>query len=60
MQAEFDSLNVRLADLAGPDKETVSPLVEAYLRQTESEKASHLGDTDAGADLPERYHDEDR
>ncbi|SMG45372.1 hypothetical protein [Agreia pratensis] len=38
-------ISVRRADLSGPDGERVSQFVEAYLRQTEVEKAAHLGDT---------------
>jgi len=54
------SLTVRPADLAGPDNAAVGRLVEAYLTQTESEKAVHLGEGhDAKAqELPERYRDE--
>ncbi|KQO07533.1 hypothetical protein ASF06_13130 [Agreia sp. Leaf244] len=54
------SLTVRPADLDGPDNAAVGRLVEAYLTQTESEKAAHLGeghDTKAHG-LPERYRDE--
>ena len=53
-------LTVRPADLDGPDNAAVGRLVEAYLTQTESEKAAHLGeghDTKAHG-LPERYRDE--
>jgi hypothetical protein len=54
------SLIVRSADLDGPDNAAVGRLVEAYLTQTESEKAAHLGEGhDAKAHgLPERYRDE--
>lgn len=50
---------VRSADLDGPDNAAVSRLVEAYLKQTESEKAAHLGEGAVDAhELPERYRDE--
>ena len=54
------SLTVRPADLDGPDNAAVGRLVEAYLTQTESEKATHLGEgNDADThELPERYRDE--
>ena len=58
MQADFDSIKIRPADLTGPDNDAVSRLVEAYLRQTEAEKVLHLGNADVGADLPERYRAE--
>jgi ribosomal protein S18 acetylase RimI-like enzyme len=53
-------LTVRPADLDGPDNSAVGRLVEAYLKQTESEKASHLGEGDDAHThgLPERYRDE--
>src|ERR1700712_91328 len=57
MQTKLPSIQVRVADLTGPDQEAVSRLVEAYLRQTESEKADYLGAT-VDADLPERYRKE--
>jgi len=53
-----DSLRLRLADLSGPDADSVSRLVEAYLRQTEKEKATHVGGPAELADLPERYRQE--
>ena len=54
------ALIVRPADLDGPDNSAVSRLVEAYLTQTELEKAAHLGAAgDANThELPERYRDE--
>ncbi|MDN4640399.1 GNAT family N-acetyltransferase [Agreia sp. PsM10] len=54
------SITVRPADLDGPDNAAVGRLVEAYLTQTESEKAAHLGEgEDAHThELPERYRDE--
>jgi GNAT superfamily N-acetyltransferase len=58
MQSEFGSIGVRLADLTGPDNEAVSRLVQAYLLHTEYEKATHLGQTNVEASLPQRYHDE--
>ena len=58
MNIEPNAPTVRPADLTGPDAGAVSRLVEAYLTQTEREKATHLGETSAGVDLPERYRDE--
>ena len=58
MDNERDSPLIRLADLAGPDCVAVSHLVEAYLIQTEREKADQLGGTFTGPDLPERYRRE--
>jgi GNAT superfamily N-acetyltransferase len=50
---------VRAADLAGVDALAVSAAVEAYLRQTESEKAQQEGsDPDPAAPLPDRYRRE--
>ena len=51
-------LSVRQADLEGPDNERVSHLVRAYLRQTEREKAAHLGGAPDDAPLPARYQSE--
>ena len=58
MHTERDSITVRPADLTGPDKQAVSRLVEAYLKQTEMEKAAYLGETGVEVILPERYRDE--
>lgn len=58
MHADVNPMKVRPADLAGPDRRVVSRLVEAYLRRTEFEKATHLGEPGAGGDLPARYRDE--
>jgi GNAT superfamily N-acetyltransferase len=58
VQAEPDSIEIRPADLTGPDNEAVSRLVEAYLRQTEAEKALYLRQAHGGADLPGRYRAE--
>ena len=58
MQTELDSLNIRPADLTGPDNDAVSRLVEAYLRQTELEKVLYLGEAHVGAGLPDRYRAE--
>ncbi|WP_091723188.1 GNAT family N-acetyltransferase [Pseudarthrobacter equi] len=58
MGTELRSLIVRPADLSGPDAEAVSRLVEAYLIQTEREKATYLGGTFRDAELPERYRQE--
>lgn len=44
--------------MAGPDREQVSLLVEAYLRQTELEKAAQLGEAAVDAVLPARYQAE--
>jgi GNAT superfamily N-acetyltransferase len=55
MENELNSPSVRLADRIGPDSVAVSRLVAAYLMQTEREKATHLGATFTGPDLPERY-----
>jgi ribosomal protein S18 acetylase RimI-like enzyme len=54
------SLTIRPADLDGPDNAAVGRLVEAYLTQTESEKAAHLGEGGNARthELPERYRDE--
>lgn len=49
---------VRSADLSGPDARTVSRLVEAYLMETEREKAAHLGGDFDDTFLPDRYRDE--
>ncbi len=50
---------VREADLTGPDAESVRGLVEAYLVQTEREKAERAGgEADSRAELPERYRRE--
>ena len=58
MGTEPNSLIVRPADLSGPDAEAVSRLVQAYLMQTEREKATYLGDPFKSSDLPERYRQE--
>ena len=58
MRTERDSINVRVADLAGPDNATVSRLVEEYLKRTEFEKARFLGQRTVEADLPMRYRSE--
>ena len=58
MQSERNFITVRVADFAGPDRETVSRLVEAYLRQTETEKANYLKGVAVERDLPERYRAE--
>ncbi|PXA72797.1 GNAT family N-acetyltransferase [Cryobacterium arcticum] len=58
MQTEPSPIQVRPADLTGPDSGVVSHLVEAYLRRTEFEKATHLSGLGAEADLPKRYRDE--
>ncbi|NUT73354.1 GNAT family N-acetyltransferase [Pseudarthrobacter sp. C4D7] len=58
MDTQPKSHTVRPADLGGPDAAAVSRLVEAYLVQTEREKAAHLGGTFKDADLPERYRQE--
>ncbi|MCU1527075.1 MAG: acetyltransferase [Frondihabitans sp.] len=58
MQIEQEPCSVRRADLTGTDNEAVGRLVGAYLRQTEREKAFHLGLPEPGADLPERYRAE--
>ena len=58
MQTEPSPIHVRPADLTGPDSGVVSYLVEAYLRRTEFEKATHLGGLGAEADPPKRYRDE--
>lgn len=55
MDTEVGVPIVRLADLSGPDAESVSRLVRAYLIQTEREKAAYLGSASADTDLPERY-----
>ncbi|MCF3138408.1 GNAT family N-acetyltransferase [Paenarthrobacter sp. AR 02] len=49
---------VRPADLSGADAGAVSRLVEAYLMQTEREKAEHLGGIFDDAALPGRYREE--
>ncbi|SKA96445.1 Ribosomal protein S18 acetylase RimI [Agreia bicolorata] len=54
----MDLITVRRADLAGPDREQVRLLVEAYLRQTELEKAEQQGEAPADDALPERYRAE--
>lgn len=51
-------ISARRADLEGPDSEGVGLLVEAYLRQTEREKAAHLGGATADASVPSRYRAE--
>jgi ribosomal protein S18 acetylase RimI-like enzyme len=56
MPASAESATVRRADLTGPDGAAVSRLVEAYLLQTELEKASRLGGAEVA--LPARYRDE--
>lgn len=58
MQPELSPIQVRPADLTGPDSGVVSHLVEAYLRRTEFEKATHLGGLGGDSDLPRRYRDE--
>lgn len=55
MAATPNALNVRPADLAGPDAIEVSRLVKAYLLQTEREKAHHLRGEAPESDLPARY-----
>ena len=55
----MDVITVRPADLDGSDNAAVGRLVEAYLRQTESEKALHLGEGAVDTyELPERYRHE--
>jgi len=49
---------VRVARLDGTDAESVRDLVEAYLVQTESEKALHLGEPHHTDALPARYRTE--
>ena len=58
MDASRRTLQVRTADLSGPDAAAVGFLVEAYLIQTEGEKEAHLGEPAARHGLPERYRDE--
>lgn len=64
MQSDVDSVTIRGADLEGDDARAVSRLVEAYLVQTEAEKAEHLGASASvsasvdGRGLPERYRSE--
>ncbi len=62
MERNAGSVTVRVADLDGVDARAVCRLVEAYLRQTETEKAEHLGASVAAADdrsdLPARYRAE--
>ncbi|WP_368496861.1 GNAT family N-acetyltransferase [Herbiconiux sp. A18JL235] len=66
MQSDVDSVTVREADVEGDDARAVSHLVEAYLVQTEAEKAERLGASASasasasvdGRDLPERYRSE--
>lgn len=58
MQNGADSIKVRVADLSGRDGATVSKLVRAYLLQTETEKAQHLGQHVETSELPERYRAE--
>lgn len=58
MRPESNSITVRVADLAGVDREAVGQLVSAYLRQTETEKAAHLPGSAIEAELPERYRGE--
>ncbi|MDQ1130993.1 GNAT family N-acetyltransferase [Microbacterium sp. SORGH_AS_0888] len=58
MPLETPSVRVRSADLTGPDGASVSRLVEAYLIQTELEKATRTGETGTIARLPERYRRE--
>lgn len=58
MDAMPNPLDVRPADLAGPDAIEVSRLVKAYLLQTEREKAHHLGTAATDSGLPARYADE--
>jgi len=58
MDASSRTLQVRMADLSGPDAAAVGFLVEAYLIQTEGEKEAHLGEPSARHGLPERYRDE--
>ena len=49
---------VRVARLDGPDAGSVRALVEAYLVQTEREKALHLGEPHHTDALPARYRTE--
>jgi ribosomal protein S18 acetylase RimI-like enzyme len=75
MSPDLLPVRIRRADPAGADALAVAALVETYLRQTEAEKALHLGgreaeaSPDVGADreqaaddgsLPERYRREVR
>lgn len=56
MHVGKNEINVRPADLGGPDADAVSRLVEAYLLQTEREKATDGGE--AASDLAEHYRRE--
>ena len=58
MDTQVSSPIVRPVDLTGPDAKSVSRLVQAYLIQTEREKATYLDDTSKDAALPERYRQE--
>ena len=53
-------LSIRaITALHGPDSNSVSSLIEAYLRHTEAEKAAHgLGTFTAGDALPDAYAEE--
>lgn len=75
MSPDLLPIRIRRADPAGADAPAVAALVETYLRQTEAEKALHLGGREAGTSpevaadgeptaadgsLPERYRGEVR
>ncbi len=54
-----DEVTVRRADLSGADRNHVARLLEAYLWQTEREKADHLGVTPpTSGQLPKSYRAE--
>ncbi len=58
MDASPQAVQVRSADLSGPDAPAVGALVEAYLFHTEGEKEAHLGGPSARYGLPEQYREE--